>query len=99
MENLKQIFEALETIATASKTNQKLNFYIKGSKFEFHVSYIEADEKIGNEEYTISSVGKWGESMNVEKITGKAVSLYTYNMFGKKVTERILFENITLENK
>jgi|14BtaG_2_1085337.scaffolds.fasta_scaffold76239_2 hypothetical protein len=99
MENAKQIFEALETIAAASKTNQKLNFYIKGVKFEFHVSYIDADEKIGNDEYIISSVGKWGESMNVEKITGKAMSLYTYNMFGKKVTEKVLLENITLEKK
>jgi hypothetical protein len=90
----------LQTIATASKTNQKLDFYIKGSKFEFSVNHYEADEESNiTEPYTISAVSKWGESMNVEKITDKAVSLYTYNMFGKKVTERVLFENITLENK
>jgi len=97
MENVRETFKALETIARATKQDQKLNFYLKGSKFEFNVSYYKADETTGDEDYLIASVCKWGESMNVDKITAKAMSLYTFNMLGRKITEKVLLENITLE--
>ena len=38
----------------------------------------------------------FGESMNVEKIGTKTMTMYSYNMMGTRYTEIVRFENITI---
>ena len=94
MKTLKETFKAVETIAQATEQSQEIKFYFKGSEFTFSVNYYEKDEN--REAFTITSVGRWHEAMNVDKITDKALTLYTYTMLGKKITERMSMEDITL---
>ncbi len=96
MENLKATFEAVETLARAKKEKQTLKFWFRGTDFEFMSNYYEADESTGSDGYIINAVSRYGEGMNVYRITKKELHVFTYTMFGKKVTEKIPFEFITL---
>ena len=96
MENLKATFQAVETLARAKKEDQKLKFYFKGGEFEFSSNYYEADPNSGADDYIINAVNIYSQGMNVEKITNKELNVYTYTMFGKKVTDKVPFEFITL---
>lgn len=94
MKAVKETFKALETIAQATEQSQEIKFYFNGSEFTFRVNYYPKDEQ--NEAFTLSSVERWADSWNVDKITDKALTLFTYTMFGKKITERLPMEQITL---
>lgn len=96
MENLKATFKAVETLARAKKENQTLEFYFKGAKIEFSSNYYEGDENTGADGYIINAVNRYSEGMNIEKITNKELHVFTYTMFGKKVTDKVPFEFITL---
>lgn len=92
MKNIKATFEALQTIAQATEQNQEIKFYLNEKEFTFSVAYYKSDSK----GYIITAVEKWGQSMVVEKITNKALHVFDFSMFGKKIEERVSLEDITL---
>lgn len=83
--------------------NNNLKLMGQGDKFEFTYqdktySFSCYDIKDGTEKYF--SVGDprfiLGQSMNVDKITSKYVTLYSFNMMSQKTTYKIPIEEMQL---
>jgi len=95
VENLKQVFKAMETITTATREPQKLRFMIGKKLFSFSV------ETVGKE-YIISSVINYSseienyilDSMVVEKVTDKFIFMYSYSMLDTRIDEKIALSAI-----
>ena len=97
MQNLKQVFQALETITAATRQPQELRFMVAEKSFCFRV------EKVG-EDFTISTVINYCtrqtnyilDSMVLDKITDKFIFLYSYTMMGNRVNEKIALSDIEI---
>ena len=95
MENLKKLFQALETITAATRQPQELRFMAGEKSFCFVV------DKVG-EGYTISSVINYCtrqpsyilDSMVVDKITDKFIFMYKYSMLDNRIDEKIALSAI-----
>ena len=97
MQNVKQVFQALETITAATRQPQELRFMVGEKSFCFVV------DKVG-EGYTISSVLNYCtrqtnfilDSMVVDKITDKYIFLYSFTMMDNRVSEKIALSDIEI---
>lgn len=99
MQNVKQTFEALETIATATNTTQEIYFSYCGEKFSFQVDSTTKGLKLTNVRRWSSRVTNYiTDAMNVEKITNKYLCLYTYSMLDNRINEKMDISKIELIN-
>lgn len=97
MQNVKQVFQALETIATATREMQQLRFVVGEKLFSFIV------EPIGKE-YIMSSVTNYDseidnyilDSMVIDKITDKFIFMYKYSMLDNRIDEKIALSDIEI---
>ena len=97
MENLKQVFQALETITAATRQPQELRFMVAEKSFCFRV------EKVG-EDFTISTVINYCtrqtnyilDSMVVDKITDKYIFMYKYSMLDNRTDEKLALSDIKI---
>jgi hypothetical protein len=92
----KEIKSALMQSGTIFTMPTKLSR--KGEMVEFKVNrFMEAFDGERPESSMNVSVNKsFGESMNVEKIGTKTMSMFTYTMMGTKCVETMRFEDITI---
>jgi len=92
----KEIKTALMQSGTIFTMPTKFNS--KGETVEFKINRF--DEPFRNERpengLSVSINKPFGESMNVEKIGTKTMTMYSYNMMGTRYTEIVRFENITI---
>ena len=99
MQNVKQTFEALDTIATATNTTQELYFSYCGEKFSFQVDCTTEGLKLTNVSHWSSRVENYiTDAMNLEKITKKYLCLYSYTMLGNRINEKMDISKIELIN-
>jgi hypothetical protein len=92
----KEIKSALRQSGTIFTMPTKLSR--KGKTVEFKINrFMEAFDGERPESGMNVSVNKlFGESMNVEKIGTKTMSMYDYTMLGTKCVETVRFEDITI---
>ena len=92
----KEIKSALMQSGTIFTMPTKLSS--KGEMVELKVNrFMEAFDGERPESGMNVSVNKlFGESMNVDKIGTKTMTMYSYNMMGTKCVETVRFEDITI---
>ena len=77
-------------VESLQKEGERFKIEYSGEEFNFGCFHVFED---GEKSF---SVGKSISSMNVEKITDKYVTLYSYDMFSQKTTYKMAIDLIEL---
>jgi hypothetical protein len=77
-------------VESLQKEGEKFKIEYSGEEFNFRCYHVYKDGEKG------LSLGRSIASMNVEKITDKYVTLYSYDMFSQKTTYKMAIDLIEL---
>lgn len=92
----KEIKTALMQSGTVFTMPTKLNSKGEMVEFKMHRFCEPFDNERPEDGMSVSVNKSFGESMNVEKIGTKTMSMFTYTMMGTRCVETVRFEDITI---
>ena len=85
-----------ERVKASKVIVEKISSLTEGDSFTFKyrgIVYVldcySISEATGRRSYSVNKVGSYGSGMNVEKIGPTSLSLYTFDMMGKKSTYKM----------
>lgn len=85
-----KVKEFKSKVESLQKEGERFKIEYSGEEFNFGCFYVDGDGEKS------LSVGRSIASMNVEKITDKYVTLYSYDMFSQKTTYKMAIDLIEL---
>ena len=89
--------EKLVSKVNGLEKNESIDVVYKGLDYEIRCYIIHSD---GEKKFGMSNINIYGISraMNIEKMTNNFITMYSYDMFGNRITARIKVADITIKD-
>lgn len=89
--------EKLVSKVNGLKEDESIYVMYKGLEYWINCYIIHSD---GTKKFAMGITNEYGihKSMNIEKMTNNFITMYSFDMFGKRITARIKVADITIKD-